>query len=124
MTLCGDGPYEEREIDLTVLSIGNDRIAVAKVLRAAGWSYQGVREVLTGLVNWFQASGLVTAHKLAEAGMVLHVEDRVYRLTYPWVGAEPLPGERYLASFHEYEIGPGHTTSRRGIARDWAREFP
>jgi hypothetical protein len=107
--------FEIREYDLTVLDVGPNRLQVARVLRRAGWSLQGVGDVLSGLANWIRATGLTSAHQLAAVGAVLEVETRVYLV--------PRSGNAsQLVSDTSRRMGPGYTVSRRDQVAGWARQ--
>jgi hypothetical protein len=123
-----NGPLyiDEHDIDLVILCVGPNRMAVAKILRRAGWSYQGIRDVLVGLCNWLKAKGLTTAHQLADAGMTLRIEEKVTRRSlghFKSDCAEPAYGSPTLISATVRFFGPGYTFSRRELPRRWAKEF-
>lgn len=125
MTIFSPDDYlEEREVDLVILCVGPNRMQVAKILRRGGWSYQGIREVLIGLVNWIKATGLTSAHQLASVGMTLRVEEKVCRRQFAgWDGLMPAYSAAAPFSTSVRFFGPGYTISRRERPRRWAEEF-
>lgn len=105
--------FEIREYDLTILDVGANPLQVGMIMHKAGWSYQAVQDLLSGLANWIKAKGLTSAHQLAAAGVTLDVQTRVYRVHVHGNASQ-------LISDTTRRLGPGYSASRRDLVAGWA----